>query len=512
MTFRSRQGLAAAIGVLALVTITGAGWPSTVPARQPSGPPAVSTMEPTAQVNLKWRSCKKPELAKAKCAWLEVPRDWARNGSSGTYRIAVARIPARDEARRGVLIFNPGGPGGSGLDQIAGIHSILPAKVKDSFDLVTFDPRGVGVSQPKLATCKGAESGLPATGPVDWAAVTASYFDAVAAAHEECLAANSDQAQLVGSWQVIRDMDALRKALGQRQVTFWGMSYGTTLGRAYAQQFPQSLRALLLDGAITPTPSIGDYSREHIWDDATAVSTMLGAFDVKTRRAYRNAMAFLEDNTLEVEPGQIITRWNFSALIVNSVAYQNQWGEVADAILAVDSLIKTGRPAGAREKLRWVEQSSITPRDEGGSNPIANFVNCSDMHDRPDAAQVAGVVEQAVRVGGTTFGVSALVEGVQCAGLPPLGTALTPLTGVLRLKTPPVVLNSVADNRTPWLGARKAANAFAGASMVTYGGTQHVLYTGPFDCIRNAVTPYLLDLKRPATSVSCPLVRLRPAS
>lgn len=507
MTFRSRSGLAAAIGVLALITVTGAGWPSSPPVSQAPAP----ALEETAQASLRWRTCDKPELAKAKCAWLEVPRDWARVGSSGTYRIAIARIPARNEAKRGVLMFNPGGPGGSGLDQIAGIHSILPASVKDTFDLVTFDPRGVGVSQPKLATCKGAESGLPATGPVDWASVTANYFQATSTAHEECLAANTDHAQQVGSWQVIRDMDALRKALGQRQITFWGMSYGTTLGRAYAQQFPQSLRALLLDGAITPTPSIGDYSREHIWDDATAVSTMLGAFGVNTRRAYRNAMAYLEDNTLEVEPGQIITRWNFSSLIVNSVAYQNQWGEVADAIRAVDSFIKTGRPAGSRKTLRWIEQSLVAPRDEGGSNPIANFVNCSDMHDRPDAAQVAGVVEQAARVGGTTFGVSALIEGVQCAGFPPLGTALKSLTGVLRLKTPPVVLNSVADNRTPWFGARKAANAFAGASMVTYGGTQHVLYAGPFDCVRNAVTPYLLDLKRPAPSVSCPLVRLQPA-
>ena len=144
-------------------------------------------------------------------------------------------------------------------------------------------------------------------------------------------------------------------------------------------------------------------------------------------------------------------------------------------------------------------------RTDGKASPASAFVNCADMPDRPSAQVVAGAAEQAARVGGTTFGLTALMEGAQCAGVPRLGRPIAPLMGTLRLPTPPVIVNSVADNRTPWLGARATANAFTGSSMVTYAGTQHVTYAGPSDCVNAAVSPYLLNRTLPARSVACPL-------
>lgn len=466
--------------------------------------PAVAT-SPHAESSspLRWAACEGERLKGAQCAFLRVPRDWARP-TAGTYRIAVARIRAEAAPTRGVLIFNPGGPGAAGLDALRFVQRGLPKEVRDSFDIVTFDPRGVGHSQPNFTPCRTPQPDFPATGEVDWEAVTADYVDAMSTALQKCLQANETDAEYVGSWQVVRDIDALRRALGVEKISFWGMSYGTTLGRAYAQQFPERLRALVLDGTITPTPSVGDYAREHIWDDATAIQTMLGAFGAKSKRAYRAVMNFLERQTFTTQDGKVLTRWSVSRYLVNNAAYQSQWDEAKKEINELYGAIRKGR-AVSRDVAQRITSSAVMARSEGGSNPAYHFVNCSDMHDRPSARVIAGAAEQAAKVGGTPLGATPLGEGTQCAGLPPLGRSVPPLAGTLRLPTPPVIVNSIGDNRTPWLGARATANAFTSSSMVTYSGTQHVAYTGTSACVDAAVTPYLLERTLPPRSVACPL-------
>ena len=475
-----------------------------VPAVAATDPAPAPVAQAKADPDLKWKKCHGANLERAECASLTVPRDWARS-DSGTYRIAVARIPAEVAPTRGVLIFNPGGPGGDGLGALEFVQRRLPQEVRDSFDIVAFDPRGVGKSQPKLTNCPTPEPTFPATGPVDWQAVTAANVDEMSVALQECLAVNEADAPFVGSWQVIRDIDALRRALGADKISFWGMSYGTTLGRAYAQQFPQRLRALILDGAITPTPTIGDYAREHIWDDATAIQTMLGAFGAKTTRGYRTVMNYLDRNVLTTEEGDELTRWDVSGVLVNYAAYQTRWEQAKEIINELYDVIRSSRTI-TREQFERLQADSITPREEAGSNPAYFFVNCSDMHDRPSSQVIAAAAEQAAKVGGTALGSTPLAEGGQCAGLPPLGRSVPPLAGTLRLPTPPVIVNSVGDNRTPWLGARETANGFTGSSMITYAGTQHVTYGGPSACVDAAVTPYLLYRTLPPRSVACPLV------
>lgn len=496
----SVEGVPRALAITAVLILSLLGVPTAAVAESAPGPVA----QAEERAALQWRKCGGGSPARAQCAYLTVPRDWARS-DSGTYRIAVARIPAEVAPTRGVLFFNRGGPGLSSIGALDFIQSRLPQEVRDSFDIVTLDSRGVGGSQPTLAHCVVPEPTFPATGPVDWLAVTSAYVDDMSAALQECLSANEADAQFVGSWQVIRDFDALRRALGVEKVSFWGLSYGTTLGRAYAQQFPQRLQALILDGAITPTPRIGDYAREHIWDDATAIQTMLGAFGAKTTRGYRTVMKYLERNVLTTEDGQEVTRWTVSQFLVNNAAYQFRWEQSKARINELYDAISNSRTV-TREQFRHLKADSIRPRVEGGSNPVFHFVNCSDMHDRPSPRVIAAAAEQGAKVGGTALGFTPLEEGGQCSGLPPLGNAVPPLTGTLRLATPPVIVNAVGDNRTPWLGARETANRFTGSSMVTYMGTQHIIYGGRSACVDAAVTPYLLNLTLPPRSVACPLV------
>ncbi len=477
----------------------------------------------TPQANLDWRPCSDEDLpARARCTWVTVPRDWAEPSTSGTYRIRVARIAAVGD-RIGVLTFNPGGPGGLGVGWLDLVYGQLPSQVKDRFDVVAWDPRGVGRSEPQLRPCTWNRPVFPETGPIDVTALTQEWYDAVAQANEECASLNAAHVGNLGTWQVIRDLDAIRSALGERQITLWGMSYGTTVGRAYAQQFPSRLRALVLDGAIDPAPSIHSYMREQIWDDVTAVQRMLGAFGGRYTKTYNQAMRYLDENVLTFE-GDELTRWQFGSAMQGLATRQGSWPVAMQVLDRVGRALADPSERTAERGQRLAELMDIgqspewspdplptQPRASADFNSILGFVNCSDMHDRPSVEALARAGGEAIGVGGTTYLLPVLEEGAQCAGLPPLGRSLPGLTTILRLSPRPVVINAVADNATPYLGARELANAFARAPMVVYDGTQHVAYGRISACIDRPVTKYLVSLTLPPRSTVCPLAWRAPA-
>jgi pimeloyl-ACP methyl ester carboxylesterase len=498
-------------GVAAVVAAALLGLP-TVPSAKALDSEVTPTVEASAT---KWSACSERSVPKAaRCAWVSVPRDWARPSSSGTYRIRVARIPATGKSL-GVLTFNPGGPGGSGIQLAKGVYRLLPAEVRRSFDFVAWDPRGVGRSEPALRRCTWQPPAFPPTGRVDAAAVAQTWFDAVAEANQQCLRRNRDVADTLGTWQVVRDLDAIRKALGVRQISLWGMSYGTTIGRAYAQLYPNRLRALVLDGAIAPAPSIHSYMREHIWDDVTAVERMLAAFGGGYVKTYGRAMRYLDKRTLRFADGEELNRWDFGSALMGAAPRQRSWPEAIDLLDDVRAALnsaqartaeRASRIAAAVESLQEPDPLVPQPRqDVTDLDFLLPLVNCADMPDRPSAQALGRTGAQAMGVGGTPYLIPVLIEGSQCAGLPRLGRPLPGLHTVLRLSPRPVVVNAVADNATPYLGARELANAFASAPMVVYDGTQHVIYGRTSSCIDTPVTRYLLTLQLPPRSTACPL-------
>ncbi|MEY3734884.1 MAG: hypothetical protein RL347_2243, partial [Actinomycetota bacterium] len=283
-----------------------------------------------------------------------------------------------------------------------------------------------------------------------------------------------------------------------------------------AQQFPNRLRALVLDGAIAPAPSIHSYMREHIWDDVTAVQRMLAAFGGGYVKTYERAMRYLDKRTLRFADGNRLDRWEFIGAVGGAAPRQGSWPDAVDFLddvrKALDSAQnrtaeRSRRVAASVESLQSPDPLAPQVRNEETSFEfLLPLVNCADMPDRPSAEALARAGEQAIGVGGTPYLLPVLIEGGQCAGLPTLGRALPGLHTVLRLSPRPVVVNSVADNATPYLGARELANAFASAPMVVYDGTQHVSYGRTSACVEAPVTRYLLTLQLPPRSTACPLV------
>jgi hypothetical protein len=250
---------------------------------------------------------------------------------------------------------------------------------------------------------------------------------------------------------------------------------------------------------------------------------MLGAFGGRYTRTYNQAMRYLEENVLTFQ-GDKLTRWEFGGAMQGLATREGSWPVAIELLDLVGRALADPRERTAERGQRLTELAKIGQSPEWALGPlpsqakassdffsILGFVNCSDMHDRPTVEALARAGSEAIGVGGTTYLLPVLTEGSQCAGLPPLGQSLPGLTGILRLSPRPVVINAIADNATPYLGARELANAFARAPMVVYDGTQHVAYGRTSACIDRPVTNYLVSLTLPPRSTVCPLAWRAPA-
>ena len=228
--------------------------PTATPTPDPTATPT-PTLTPEAipaNQGIVWSTCESsPQF---ECAVVEVPADY-REPEAGSLSIAinVHRATEPDE-RIGNLLVNPGGPGGSGLELVESIGSRFPAfaqELVERFDIVGFDPRGVGASEPKFA-CGDLGEQLDLRRSIDSPVDTPEEVAAGEAAANLCIESMGSVGGLLHTAYVARDMDEIRKALGVEQVSYLGYSYGSAVGVWYATLFPESVRAMVIDGADNP--------------------------------------------------------------------------------------------------------------------------------------------------------------------------------------------------------------------------------------------------------------------
>ncbi|MBC9726663.1 alpha/beta hydrolase [Streptomyces sp. TRM68367] len=218
----------------------------------PAEASAPHTAQPALTAKLTWKDCGTTTYPTLQCASLKVPLDHADpHGKQIT--LALSRIPHTAKTYQGPLLVNPGGPGGSGLTLAGFVASSLPKKVAAQYDVVGFDPRGVGASKPAL-TCEPGHfdpvrpNSLPTTHAIERANLTRakSFADTCGKKYGHLL-------PYIDTVSAVRDMDLIRRALGAKKVNYFGYSYGTYLGAVYARLFPERVRRLVLDSVVDPT-------------------------------------------------------------------------------------------------------------------------------------------------------------------------------------------------------------------------------------------------------------------
>jgi pimeloyl-ACP methyl ester carboxylesterase len=462
-----------------------------------------------ARGTIAWTPC--PEDRSAECGVLRVPVDWTK--PYGTkIDIAVARRRATDPARRvGALVINPGGPGGSGVEfAIAGSEFFSPA-LRRSFDLVGFDPRGVGRSSPVRCTAAVvADTPSPdLTGPAAFAAAQA--FNRRLAT--DCRRRSGPVADHVDSLSVVRDLDALRVALGEKQLNYYGISYGTLIGQQYVDTYPGNYRAVVLDSTMDHSGGTAEFldaeaaAAQDAFDEFVAWCArdplcVLRGRDIRAlwagllRRAARGTLADPVDPDAKLSAYDLITT-------AHGAFYGPEWFSFAYFLEAADEGTRAGT-AGRRVGRRAV---SPTRRAVTVENPFP-AVFCQDwaLPIRDHAAYVAHLRRTARLAPDMRYSPLALAGAVACLGR----TAVNPQRTLRPATGPVLLLNARYDPATAFAWAVGTARQFGPqATLVRYNGWGHATY-GRGPCTVAAVDRYLLRLTRPATGTHCPAVAPDP--
>lgn len=438
-----------------------------------------------------WRPCDG-----ARCTWVTVPRDYDRpNGA--TVNLRVAKAPATGK-KKGVLLFNPGGPGGAAVGAVAGIADQLGPRIRKSFDIVSWDPRGIGESKPPLRGCAQPWLPRPDSGPVDWTSVRDAGWKQLRAANSACQERNARVAPHMGTVNVAHDMDRIRQALGEKRITYWGMSYGTRIGYVYALHYPQRVRAMVLDGNIDPT---GDYlglSEGGIAPDAAF--TVVAEHDPSLHRGVLATDDLLARQPIPLKGSRPYTRWSYLDLFFPSLGSSSAWDQVVTYNTTVE---KAETDPAKRDALVVLPDNS----NQGGAFSV---VNCLDYADRPTRAQQLRVIRKNAKVAPIYGGSLTTDYMIGCAGLsmrPQPVPEVTRADRKILRDVPVVVANATRDSATPLVWAKRMHRAFPTSGFVKYRGGQHVIWHQVDSaCVNDPIDRFVLT-GDPIGSRACAFVR-----
>ncbi|MBK8251226.1 MAG: alpha/beta fold hydrolase [Polyangiaceae bacterium] len=461
--------------------------------------------DPIPEPSITWAECETSSLVE--CGTLEVPIDHT-DPYGPTFTLPVVRKEAANpEERIGSILFNPGGPGGSGANLVRAAWIIMPPEVRARFDLIGFDPRGQAGSTPPIH-CLDDISTFAAldTTPDNSAELTEIQTQSQTLA-DACAEQSGDILPFIGTNAIVQDMDLLRRALGDEKLTYVGFSYGTFLGAMYAEKYPTHVRALVLDGVVDPSQTV----EELIVGQALGFETALNSFfqacaadaacvvhnNGSPESVYDAVQAAVEASPLPTAfEGRTVGPGEF-AYGVGAALYQpGAWGELAAALstasfgdgtllLALADGYLGRNDDGTYDNGMGVYYA-VTSVDAPSERSLSTFQNLT--------AQMA---EQAPRIGAYlpfTSYPSAVwpvkpwrqAQPIQDNGIPPL-----------------LLIGNTRDPATPYASAVEVANQLPNSVLLTLDGDGHTAFLKGNNCIDEAVVSYLVNLTLPDKNTIC---------
>lgn len=444
---------------------------------------------------------------KTECAMLEVPMDY-EDLDGDTVELAVTRNAATGDDRIGSIVLNPGGPGIPATTfspLVAALWTGGP--LTERFDVVGFDPRGVGLSRPAVDCYSDAErdADAPLSALGEWTEESArAIVDACAegSGNEEILAH-------LGTRDAARDLDVLRSALGDEKLTYAGGSYGTRLGAVYAEMFPQNVRALVLDGAVDPLQNTRDRrvqlseglqaSFERFADFcATQVDCPLGTDPAQATAAAQELLRPLAEEPLLTADGREVGFLTAGEGIVSGLYAEASW----PAIITGLSELRAGRP-DAILALRDGYYGRSETGEYANDYEALFAINCLD-EERLTAEQMAELGDE------LNAAVPFLDPGTRpatqdgCAFWPAEPTLGFPYATDIDGLPEVLVISATGDPVTPHEGGISLAETLD-ARLLTVDGNQHGTFISRNACVDGVMADYLVDLELPDEGTRCAL-------
>lgn len=515
-------------------------------------------MPTTGAGSVRWRTC--ASAPRFQCATVRVPLDYDRP-QGRQLRLAVTRLPASGD-RIGSLFFNPGGPGGPGVASLQQGPEVFPQRLRQRFDLVSWDPRGIGDSTAVQCFANpAAEDRFRAHAPFVPAnlAQTRAAERVAAGVARRCLRHNEALLRHMSTADTARDLDVLRAAVGDDRLRYWGISYGTLLGATYANLFPDRVGALTLDANVRPhawgtaprqRPLLPTFLRQHSYLGAAATlrafmrhCTRVGdgvcPFAERTRTATTAKLDALM-RQMRRHPGRLRAGMTFSDVqqrAANGLYFLDEWPN-----LAAD-LQRAWTDAPGRSRVPTEAVASARAGGDVAPGTAATGAGADAAAIQPVAAGGAprsrGAAEVAMRPGRVRYAGIGQQLGVVCGESPNPGSprmarisagathrygalgpfwtwvaggcaqwlaqAADPYAGPWNTPTaaPILVVNTTHDPATPLSSARVMARSLGDARLLVMRGYGHTALLNPSTCVNRYVTRYFVRGALPPVGTRC---------
>lgn len=461
-------------------------------------------LQPFYSQRINWSSCNGMQ-----CAEVKAPLDWSRPDAGEIY-LQLVRHRATGK-KLGSLFVNPGGPGASGADFVQdSIDYAVGRPLKERFDVIGFDPRGVGRSSAIKCLDDDAMTAylydiVPGEiGSDEWIAAQRA---AQTTFGEACVKSTGPLIEHVDTASAARDLDMLRALVGDPKLNYLGYSYGTTLGATYAGLFPTKVGRLVLDGAVDPAADAQAHSTAQAVGFESAMRAYLTKclsgkdcpFTGSPDEAMKQVAKLLDDVTkspLRGRDGRQVGYSTLSTAIAYPLYSPSAWDMLTELFTSVE--------AGDAETALRLADAYNDRQDDGSyaTNLIPAFISisCADEAQSTDVAEMrraAAEVVAAAPVLGPGFGYGAL----WCAGFPPSKGKAAPITA--EGAAPILVIGTTNDPATPYKWAQAMAEQLASGVLVTYQGEGHTAYNKSNSCVNNTVEEYFLDGTVPKSDPNC---------
>lgn len=443
-----------------------------------------STTAPTAAVpEVSWTSC-----GSAECATVVVPRDHD-DPSGPTIELSALRLPARGD-RIGPLFVNFGGPGSGAVDLLDSFP--FPNEIRERFDIVAVDPRGVGGSTP--LACGVDPSELYSVDPTVEDDADADALVEVSEAYaQDCATRRGDLLPHVGTRDVARDFDLVRAGMGDDRIDYVGYSYGTSIGQAYAELFPDRVRTMILDGVVDPAPSGVDVAVQQALGFETALARWAAGCGDRSSCGLDDPVAAVDAVLAAAESGiagdgGVLGPGEASIGLAMPLYNTRLWPALDDAVSTALAGDGSGMLDLAAQYVSLVDFSAYYA------------VSCLDSAWPDDAGEHLDAASSAA-ASSPRFGEAIVNDYLRCAVWP---TDPDPLGAITAAGAPPIlVVSTTGDPATPHENGVRVADRLASGVLLTHEGDGHTIVFQGNDCVDRYAVAYLVDQQVPPADSRC---------